>query len=369
MVTVTVGRVPLRASSVAVSALLAAALGLTALPAAAHAAEAPSAPSARTAPRVERVSVAADGTEANGASGAATVTTDGGHVAFGSSATNLTPDTAPRPQSSAHVRDGRSGAVGRIKNSLTAPDISDDGRYATYLDWGSHTTAAFVVDLATGEKRRVDARGFKEGSGESVISADGRHVAYVLRPQHPADPHRIEVYDWRTDTREVVSDGPPDAARDMANPSISADGRYVAYEDKGTRQVWVRDRETGGLKRADDGTASTLVEISGDGRVVVLNSADGAYVRDLRTGNVQRFSGTTAKAVGPDGRHLLYSDDASTLRLRDLRTGRVHVVGTGAAVPGSVGAKGRTVVYSSAETDVVPGDTNGVHDVFQWTRR
>ncbi|EPH44590.1 protein TolB [Streptomyces aurantiacus] len=348
------------------SALLVTALGLTALPAAA---EASSAPSARPAPRVERVSVAADGTEANGASGAATVTTDGGHVAFGSGATNLTPDTAPRPQSSAHVRDGGTGTVARIKNSLTAPDISDDGRYATYLDWGSHTTAAFVVDLTTGEKRRVDARGFKEGSGESVISDDGRHVAYVLRPQHPADPHRIEVYDWRTDTREIVSDGPPDAARDMANPSISADGRHVAYEDRGTKQVWVRDRGTGSLERADDGTASTLVELSGNGRTVVMNSANGAYVRDLRTGKVKHFSGTTAKAVGPEGRHLLYTDDASTLRLRDLRTGRVHMVGTGSAVPGSVGAKGRTVVYTSAETDVVPGDTNGVNDVFQWTRR
>lgn len=359
---VTVGRAPLRAA-------LATALGLTALPAAAHAATDAPAPSARPAPRVERISVAADGTEANGASGAATVTAGGRHVAFSSRATNLTPDTAPRPQSSAHVRDGHSRAVTRIKNSLTAPDISDDGRYATYLDWGTHTTASFMVDLATGEKRRVDARAFKEASTQAVISADGRHVAYVLQPQHPADPHRIEVYDWVRDTREVVSDGPPDSVRDMANPSISADGRYVGYEDHGTRRVWVRDRETGSLKRADDGTASTLVEISDNGRVAVLNSANGAYVRDLRTGEVRRFPGTDAKAVGPDGRHLLYSDDASTLRLREMRTGRVHIVGTGSAVPGSVGAKGRTVVYTSAEPDVVPGDTNDVSDVFQWTRR
>ncbi|ARX86683.1 protein TolB [Streptomyces alboflavus] len=355
------------------AAALTTALAAVALPSAAHAAEpsdtAGAAQSERRAPRVERVSVAADGTEANGTSGAATVTSDGGHVAFSSAATNLTPDTYPRPQSSAHVRDQDSGKVSRIRYSLTAPSVSDDGRFATYLDWGSHTTNAFVVDLTTGEKRRVDARGFKEGSGESEISADGRHVAYVLRPQHPADPYRIEVYDWATDTREIVSDGPPDAARDMVNPSLSDTGRYVAYEDAGTKQVWVRDRDTGSLRRVDDGTASKLVEISGNGRTVVLNSANGAYVRDLRTGKVRHFSGTSAKAVGPEGRHLLYSDDASTLRLRDLRTGRVHVVGTGTAVPGAVGAKGRTVVYTSGETDVVPGDTNDLNDVFKWTRR
>ncbi|GHC84696.1 protein TolB [Streptomyces flavofungini] len=357
-----------RAVRVLSAAALTTALAAVALPSAAHAAD-PRASSGRPGPRVERVSVAADGTEANGASGAATVTTNGGHVAFSSGATNLTPDTHPRPQSSAHVRDQQSRKVSRIRDSLTAPSVSDDGRYATYLDWGSHTTNAFVVDLSTGEKRRVDAKGFKEGSGESEISADGRHVAYVLRPQHPADPYRIEVYDWATDTREVVSDGPPDAARDMVNPSISDTGRHVAYEDYGTKQVWVRDRDTGGLERVDDGTPSTLVEISGNGRTVALNSANGAYLRDLRTGKVRHFSGTRAKAVGPDGRHLLYSDDASTLRLRDLRTGRVDVVGTGSAVPGAVGAKGRTVVYTSAETDVVPGDTNGLSDVFKWTRK
>ncbi|MFH8796799.1 TolB family protein [Streptomyces sp. NPDC017941] len=353
-----------RAARVLSAAALTTALAVVSPPAAQAAP-----PDDRRAPRVQRVSVAADGTEANGSSGAATVTTNGGHVAFASAATNLTPDTRPRPQSSAHVRDQESGGVTRVRDSLTAPDISDDGRFATYLDWGSHTTASYVVDLSTGEKRRVDAKGFKEGSGEAVISADGRHVAYVLRPQHPADPYRVEVYDWTTDTREVVSDGPPDAARDMVNPSISADGRQVAYEDAGTGQVWVRDRGTGSVERVDDGTASELVEISGDGRTVALNSADGAYVRDLRTGKVKRWPGTTAKALAPEGGHLLHSDDASTLRLRDLRTGRVRVVGTGSAVPGSVGAEGRTVVFSSAETDVVPGDTNDLTDVFQWTRR
>ncbi|WP_246260319.1 TolB family protein [Streptomyces typhae] len=357
-----------RAVHLVSAAALTTVLTAVALPSAAQAA--PSAPSYdRRAPHIERVSVAADGTEGNGASGGGTVTTDGGHVAFSSAATNLTPDTYPRPQSSAHVRDQASAEVTRIRDSLTAPDISDDGRFATYLDWGTHTTASFVVDLSTGEKRRVDAKGFKEGSGEAAISADGRYVAYVLRPQHPADPYRVEVYDWTTNTREVVSEGPPDAARDMVNPSISADGRYIAYEDAGTKQVWVRDRTTGTLTRVDDGTAATLVEISGDGRTVALNSANGAYVRDLRTGKVQHWSGTTARALGPEGRHLLYTDDASTLRLRDLRTGDVQIVGTGSAVPGSVGAKGRTVVFSSGETDLVPGDTNGLNDVFKWTRR
>ncbi|WP_209446258.1 hypothetical protein [Streptomyces sp. MZ04] len=76
-------------------------------------------------------------------------------------------------------------------------------------------------------------------SGAASVSGGGRYVAYDLQPQHPSDPSRVEVYDRETGTREVISDGPPDSARDMVDPSISADGRHVAYEDKGTGQVWL----------------------------------------------------------------------------------------------------------------------------------
>ncbi|MCX4670231.1 protein TolB [Streptomyces sp. NBC_01381] len=343
------------------SALLVAALGTTLLPAAAQAA-----PRQPPAPKVERVSVAADGTEADGASRTASISGNGRYVAFYSDAENLT-EGHQGPYDWAFVKDLETGEVKRLKNSMAAPVISDDGRYAAHTGWGTHGINVFLTDLSTGEIKQIDGRGFKYSASSPAISANGRYVAYDLQPQHPGDPQRVEVYDRETDTRELISDGPPDSARDMVDPSISADGRHVAYEDKGTGQVRLRDRTTGSLTRIDDGTPSKVVEVSG--RTVALNSADGAYVRDLRTGKVQRFAGKGAQAVSPDGRQLLYRDAESDVVLRDLRSGHEVTVGHGGARAGAIADKGKSVVYSSDATDVVPGDTNGLGDVFKWTAR
>ncbi|WP_306337220.1 protein TolB [Streptomyces sp. KL118A] len=348
-------------SRVSLSALLVAALGATALPAAA----ARTAQPAQAAPRVERVSVAADGTEADGASAAASLSGNGRYVAFRSDAENLT-EGHQGPYDYGFVRDLRTGEVTRLKNSMGAPVISDDGRYAAHTGWGTHGINVFLTDLSTGERKQIDGSGFKDSSAHPSISADGRFVAYKLQPRHPGDPARVEVYDRETDTREVVSEGPPDAARDMVDPSISGDGRYVAYTDAGTDQVWLRDRTTGGLARIDDGSPSTVAQVNG--RTVALNSPSGAYVRDLRTGRTQHFSARTAQAVSPDGHQLLYGDAGSNVILRDLRSGREVRVGHGSAGAGAVAPKGRGIVYSSEDTDVVPGDTNGFRDVFKWTR-
>ncbi|MFJ2768212.1 TolB family protein [Streptomyces sp. NPDC087300] len=341
------------------SALLVAALGTAA-------SQAGAAQAAPHAPRAERVSVAADGTEADGASGAASVSGDGRFVAFRSDAENLM-EGHQGPYDYGFVRDQRTGEVTRLKNSMGAPVVSDDGRYAAHTGWGTHGINVFLTDLGTGERAQIDGKGFKDSAAHPSISADGRYVAYQLQPRHPGDPARVEVYDRESDTREVVSDGPQDAARDMVSPSLSADGRRVAYEDKGTGQVWLRDRATGELTRVDDGTASTLAQVNG--RSVAMNSAAGAYVRDLRTGEVRRFPGLNALAVSPDGRRLLYGDAQANLVVRDLRNGHEARVGHGSAGPGAFAAKGRGVVYSSEDTDVVPGDTNGLRDVFKWTAR
>lgn len=348
------------ARRVSLSALLVAALGTTVLPAAAQAAP-HEPPVPKPVPKVERVSVAADGTEADGASRTASVSANGRYVGFYSDAENLT-EGHQGPYDWAFVKDLETGGIKRLENSMAAPVISDDGRYAAHTGWGSHGINVFLTDLTTGEIKQIDGRGFKFSASSPSISADGRYVAYDLHPRHPGDPERVEVYDRESDTREVISDGPPDTSRDMVDPSISADGRHVAYEDNGTGQVWLRDRTTGSLTRVDDGTASTLVQVNG--RTVAMNGPDGAYVRDLRTGKVKHFAGKDAKAVSRNGRQLLYGDAQSNLVLRDLRSGREVAVGHGGATAGAIADQGKRIVYSSADADLVPGDTNGVSDIF-----
>ncbi|MEU9170199.1 protein TolB [Streptomyces sp. NPDC048420] len=317
------------------------------------------------APRTERVSTAADGTQGDGASSAAVTTPDGRFVAFRSSATNLVPEGITHPGTYAYVRDLRTGHLTKIEAALSTPRLSADGRWATYIDWGTRKINVFLTDLTTGTRTRVGGDS-QDSAASPEISANGRYIAYQWSG-HPQFPTRIDLHDRVTGTTETVSEGPADSTRDMANPSLSGDGRLVAYQDDGTGDVWVADRTTKTRTEADDGTPSTVVQLSVNGRVLVMDSADGSYTRDLRTGKVRHFPGAEIRAVSPDGRRLLLQDGQSNLWL--LHGGHRVLVGHGSAADGSVSSGGRSVFYSTQDTDVVHGDTNGVYDVFQWRSR
>ncbi|MFD9910721.1 TolB family protein [Streptomyces sp. NPDC059063] len=319
---------------------------------------------------VDRVSVAADGTEANGGSSHASLSRNGAFTVFGSAATNLTQEPTPRPPGGVHVRDNTTGEVTRIRDSLQDPAISDDGRYATFLTWGTHTVKVKLLDLETGQGKLISTGSSKAGSNSAQMSADGRYIAFSQVAEHPSIPDRVEVYDRVTGTYEVVSGAPGDSTRDMRDPSISADGRYVAYRDAGTGDVWLADREKDTRTRVDDGGSSELVQLSGNGHVIAVNTADGAYVRDVRTGTTTRLPGKRADALSPSGRDVLYqSNDPvaySELRLRHLPNGHETVVqGNARGVPGAIDDQGR-LVFDSPDAGIVPGDTNGKADIFLW---
>ena len=99
----------------------------------------------------------------------------------------------------------------------------------------------FVYDRQTDTIERVslaaDGTLGNDASCTASISADGRYVAFGSR-RHQPRPRRhqwqddIFVYDRQTDTIERVSvaaDGTQGNSTSI-DPSISADGRYVAFE-------------------------------------------------------------------------------------------------------------------------------------------
>ena len=209
----------------------------------------------------------AEGAKGNGASLQSSISANGRFVAFESGATNLDPadgDTGV----DIFVRDTHTGATalvsraggaaGRKSNGVCSdPDISGDGRYvafrcsATTLDPadGDTTFDVFVRDLQASTTvlvSRADGASGAKSNGNSVapsVSANGRYVAFesVATNLSPADADStadVFVRDLQANTTALVSraDGADgvNANGNSTQPSISSTGRYVAFSSLAT---------------------------------------------------------------------------------------------------------------------------------------
>ena len=337
------------------------------------------------------------------------------------------------------------GAQGDDDSGNSGVAISADGRfvafdsYATTLVPGDSNGVPdiFVRDRVRGTTERVSlgphgvqAEGGKgEGSYGPSISGNGRFVAFSSYATNlvAGDTNGFEdvfVRDRESGTTERVSVGPHGVQANGSSdfPSISANGRFVAFEShaanlvpgdtNGAFDVFVHDRLKGTTERVSVGphgrqgdNASQGAAIAADGLFVVFqsyatnlvpggdNGQIGVYVRDRARGVTELVSvgprGARADdasfigAISADGRFVAFGSFADNLvpddtngsfdtfvrdRLRDT-TERVSVASDGAQGNGgsggpSISANGRFVAFQSSATDLVPGDTNGELDIF-----
>jgi TolB protein len=158
------------------------------------------------------------------------------------------------------------------KGGVPQSAISADGRLVAFTcDVGQGYWQVLVRDMVTGETTLVSrasgptgAEG-NDGSADPSISADGRFVAFDseasnLSPGDHDDDKDVFVRDLRAQTTTLISRASgtngakgnyPDVGADSASPSISADGRFVAFDSdasyssrddrRGTPDVFVRD--------------------------------------------------------------------------------------------------------------------------------
>ncbi len=193
----------------------------------------------------------------------------------------------------------------------------------------------------------------------------------------------------------------------------SAGGGLVAGDTNGAYDVFIEDRASGAVTRLStdaaggeaDGDSKRPRVTPGGGLVVFQSDADnlvpgdtnGAvdiFVKDVATGAITLVSraadGTqgdgdsTEATISADGRYVAFrsladnlvpGDDNGEMDVfwRDLETGATMRVSAGAGGRGGGGgdlygpwisADGRYVAFESAAADLVPGDTNGVYDIF-----
>jgi len=274
--------------------------------------------------------------------------------------------------------------------SLT-PSISQDGRYVAFASLASTLVAS----------------GIDTNHSWDIFLRDRLDGTTIL----------VSMNSARTHAGDQGSGG-------VNGPSISADGRYIAFESFATdlvsgsdanaaSDVFVYDRVTGTTVRAsvdmsggDSNGSSTEPRLSADGRHVAFTSvatdltAGGAsgfgdvFVRDLGTGETVLASvavgGLSANqlsdepSLSHDGRYVAFSSTASNLVTadanghvsdvfrRDLLSGETILVSVNTAgaqadvesVSPFISADGDHVAFVTAASTFVLADANDAHDVF-----
>ena len=362
---------------------------------------------APTAGTTTRVSVASDSTQGNDYSAEASLSATGRFVAFNSPASNLAEGGDTNGVVDVFVHDRKTGQTTRISvasdgtqgNDFSdAPSISATGRYVAFQSAASNLVSGdtndtgdiFVYDRATGQTTLVsvasDGTQANSASQHAAISANGRYVAFQsdasnLMSGDTNNTHDVFVHDRKTGQTTLVSvHSNGTQGNDLSlHPSISATGRYVAFDSFASTLAEGGDTNTCGPYT--DGTCPDI------------------FVHDLVTGQTTRISvasdGTQANgysdvpSISPNGRYVafhsfadnLVSDDTNGVAdvfVHDLKTGqttRVSVASDGTQSNDnsdgfSISATGRYVAFQSFATNLAGGDdTNFTSDIFVHDRQ
>ncbi|MFE0822194.1 hypothetical protein [Streptomyces sp. NPDC058847] len=302
-----------------------------------------------------------------------------------------------------HVNVTSGDVMGNERSRYAA--ISANGRYLAFWSYASNLAPGdtdeaadvYVKDLRTGRVHWASdlAEGMDRGAPAVApsISADGTRVAYPT-----LDGTEAHVYDVRTGRTELVSDG-TDARFSSANtPAISGNGRYVTFTARAEREpdanprIRVRDLRRGTGEWADDPKAGDGQQVarptlSHDGRHLAYLASDPAaadsathvYVLDRRADRRTRVDPecvddpsehwVTDPVMGADGRHVVFvaaeerapRGPLQVIYLMELRTGRTTTVtarpdGTVNQRPASgpsTDAHGRAVAYDAEPLDLL----------------
>jgi Tol biopolymer transport system component len=345
---------------------------------------------------IERISVGPSGEEGDGASMMLGISKNGRYLAFQSWASNLVPGDTNDTQD-VFLHDRKKDVMTRVSVSSEgvegngrswAGGMSHNGRYVVFYSEATNlvpgdtngVTDVFVHDRKKGRTTRVSVSSSGEaGDGASswpTISGNGRYLAFTsaatnLVPGDTNEANDIFVHDRKKGVTERVS-------VTSSGAQTSGFGSYIKMCRKGRYVCW--------RSRAPD-------LVPGD-----TNGVDDLFVRDRKKGTTERISVSSTgqegdlasfiASVGPRGRYILFTSEATTLVpgdtnesidvfVRDRKRGtttRLSVGPTGEEGDSNcfhpnISPAGRYFAFVSWSTNLVPGVTNGLHDIYLFDRR
>ena len=302
-------------------------------------------------PSTQLVSVSADGTTGgNQHSRVSTVSQDGRYVAFDSGATNLVPNTPSYCNSASnciYLRDTCMGVAsgctrftsvasilpGEVEYGGANPVFNASGRYLTFDSNGppSGLPQTYLRDLCTGAPSGcipntipVSVNGIgayaNEGAKPQSVSASGQFVGFVsystnlIDPSKPAAQSVAMMFVQNTCIESVTACVPGITQVDVPNgggvannqldyeaiPSLSSDGRYIAY--------------------SSDATNLVSQDVQGFGNVYLRDTCVGAasctpqdFLVSLGNDSSVGNSGSHQQSMSADGRYVAFTSIATNL--------------------------------------------------------
>ncbi len=320
------------------------------------------------------------------------------------------------------------------------PTISGNGRYVAFCTEDDSITPGdnnmvydlIIHDMLTGTNRQVgsDYGGVGHVTGKGSFSADGRYFAFTAWENFLPDDTNgrwdlfvSDIFTGQITRVDVDSNGNQQVDGNTFDPSISADGRYVAFSSTSTSlvandtnaqsDIFVHDLLAGTTTRISTDSSGTQASggesaspsISADGRYIAFKSAatnlvegdtntkTDVFVRDMIKGTTTRVNtdsngiqaniGSAHVSLSADGRYVAFSSGATNLVADDTNAKSdifVHDMLTGTTTRQglsydgnqsnqansylSLSADGRYIAFRSSATNLVENDSNGVADYF-----
>ncbi len=308
-----------------------------------------------------------DGTANNLGTALASISADGRYVVYSSRVGMTSPGIRLKlwdRDTDTTTTISKSPAGDITKSTEILPAISADGETVVYemraapspeavhaLLYRYDVTSDTTTQLAGGELIYPP----NSALGRPSLSGDGRFAAFVKMGPILADGtqrSKLSRLNLATGAQRTVYTSPPGTFAQPISPSLSRSGRYLAYVNGGSVSVYDSNTNASEVVSLADGggiadNASDQPSVSGDGRYIAFRSTAtnilpeptdtvGTYIYDRQTATTERFgtnlqgvyprTGPNYPVISPDGSSVVFSTSAMNLSHgANLPRGRVYL--------------------------------------------